>query len=145
MRKSSFEFCFRLRKSFSHWAVVLLPHPSLTEELHRKSFLSQPHMNYYYKSVPYCQVFFLADHRGIEPLLSDLESDVLPLTLMACGRDDRARTCDLMLPKHVRYQLRYIPSSLSGTRNYLWSDFRQSTLHHYSGEISLPYRSWDST
>ena len=52
---------------------------------------------------------FLADHRGIEPLLLDLESNVLPLTLMACGRDDRARTCDLMLPKHVRYQLRYIP------------------------------------
>ena len=51
----------------------------------------------------------MADHRGIEPLLLDLESNVLPLTLMACGRDDRARTCDLMLPKHVRYQLRYIP------------------------------------
>ena len=94
---------------------------------------------------PPSQIYFLADHRGFEPLLSDLESDVLPLTLMACGRDDRARTCDLMLPKHVRYQLRYIPSSLSGTRNYLWSDFQQSTLHHYSGEISLPYRSWDST
>ena len=94
-------------------------------------------MNYYLKFLPYCQVFFfgvmgwnrttingfadhrlttrppsqtfLADHRGIEPLLLDLESNVLPLTLMACGRDDRARTCDLMLPKHVRYQLRYIP------------------------------------
>ena len=64
---------------------------------------------YYNTHFPICQVLFLADHRGIEPLLLDLESNVLPLTLMACGRDDRARTCDLMLPKHVRYQLRYIP------------------------------------
>ena len=24
-----------------------------------------------------------------------------------CGRGDRIRTCDPMLPKHVRYQLRY--------------------------------------
>ena len=64
---------------------------------------------YYNTRFPICQVLFLADHRGLEPLLSDLESDVLPLTLMACGRDDRARTCDLMLPKHVRYQLRHSP------------------------------------
>jgi hypothetical protein len=25
------------------------------------------------------------------------------------GRGDRIRTCDLMLPKHARYQLRYTP------------------------------------
>ena len=25
------------------------------------------------------------------------------------GRNDRIRTCDIVLPKHARYQLRYIP------------------------------------
>jgi hypothetical protein len=25
------------------------------------------------------------------------------------GRGDKIRTCDLMLPKHARYQLRYTP------------------------------------
>ena len=44
---------------------------------------------YYNTLFPICQVLFLADHRGIEPLLLDLESNVLPLTLMACGREDR--------------------------------------------------------
>ena len=34
---------------------------------------------YYNTRFPICQVLFLADHRGLEPLLSDLESDVLPL------------------------------------------------------------------
>ena len=67
---------------------------------------------------------FLADHRGIEPLLLDLESNVLPLTLMACGRDDRARTCDLMLPKHVRYQLRYIPIERGALRSQYCYFFR---------------------
>ena len=26
------------------------------------------------------------------------------------GRNDRIRTCDIVLPKHARYQLRYIPN-----------------------------------
>ena len=28
---------------------------------------------------------------------------------MVNGRNDRVRTCDIVLPKHARYQLRYIP------------------------------------
>ena len=28
---------------------------------------------------------------------------------MINGRNDRVRTCDIVLPKHARYQLRYIP------------------------------------
>ena len=58
LRKAVLSFDFDLYKSFSPWAVVILPHPPLTEELHRKSFLSQPHMNYYLKFLPHCQVFF---------------------------------------------------------------------------------------
>ena len=27
------------------------------------------------------------------------------------GRNDRIRTCDILLPKQARYQLRYIPGS----------------------------------
>ena len=34
---------------------------------------------YYNTRFPICQVLFLADHRGLEPLLPDLESGVLPL------------------------------------------------------------------
>ncbi len=30
------------------------------------------------------------------------------------GRNDRIRTCDIVLPKHARYQLRYIPKYNSG-------------------------------
>jgi hypothetical protein len=49
----------------------------------------------------------LADHRGIEPLLSDLESDVLPLTLMAYGASEGARTLDIHVGNVALYQLRY--------------------------------------
>ena len=49
----------------------------------------------------------LADHRGLEPLLSDLESDVLPLTLMACGASEGARTLDIHVGNVALYQLRY--------------------------------------
>ena len=34
------------------------------------------------------------------------------------GRSDRVRTCDLMLPKHARYQLRYTPK-LFGESYYI--------------------------
>ena len=49
----------------------------------------------------------MADHRGFEPLLSDLESDVLPLTLMACGASEGARTLDIHVGNVALYQLRY--------------------------------------
>ena len=52
---------------------------------------------------------FLADHRGIEPLLLDLESNVLPLTLMACGREDRIWTCGIYVPNVVFYQTELLP------------------------------------
>ena len=85
LRKAVLSFDYGLYKSFSLWAVVLLPHPPLTEGLRSSKFiLSQPHIYYYRKFLPHCQVFFLADHKGFEPLLLDLESNVLPLTLMAC-------------------------------------------------------------
>ena len=59
LRKAVLSFDFDLYKSFSLWAVVLLPHLPLTERLRSsKFFLSQPHMNHYYKFVPHCQVFF---------------------------------------------------------------------------------------
>ena len=29
--------------------------------------------------------------------------------LFVCGRNDRIRTCDIVVPNHARYQLRYIP------------------------------------
>ena len=49
----------------------------------------------------------MAGHRGIEPLLLDLESNVLPLTLMTCGASEEARTLDLLLGKQMFYQLNY--------------------------------------
>ena len=49
----------------------------------------------------------MAGHRGIEPLLLDLESNVLPLTLMTCGASEEARTLDLLLGKQTFYQLNY--------------------------------------
>ena len=51
----------------------------------------------------------MADHRGIEPLLLDLESNVLPLTLMACGREDRIWTCGIYVPNVVFYQTELLP------------------------------------
>ena len=32
---------------------------------------------------------------------------MIPAVLFCSGRGDKTRTCDPMLPKHVRYQLRY--------------------------------------
>ena len=49
----------------------------------------------------------MAGHRGIEPLLLDLESNVLPLTLMTYGASEEARTLDLNLGKVALYQLSY--------------------------------------
>ena len=49
----------------------------------------------------------MAGHRGIEPLLLDLESNVLPLTLMTYGASEEARTLDLLLGKQTFYQLNY--------------------------------------
>ena len=34
------------------------------------------------------------------------------------GRGDKIRTCDLMLPKHARYQLRYTPIRLTDCRGH---------------------------
>ena len=33
------------------------------------------------------------------------------------GRNDRIRTCDIVLPKHARYQLRYIPKKILNLQN----------------------------
>ena len=37
--------------------------------------------------------------------------------LLLFGRNDRVRTCDIVLPKHARYQLRYIPKVI---KLYVW-------------------------
>ena len=46
------------------------------------------------------------------PGLGGLGSDVRGSGVVLNGRGDRIRTCDLMLPKHARYQLRYAPNLL---------------------------------
>ena len=49
-------------------------------------------------------------------VIVQLKSRKVPLTLrLSCGRirnfgrNDRIRTCDIVVPNHARYQLRYIP------------------------------------
>ena len=45
---------------------------------------------------------------------SDPKKKMEPITVWRFhffGRNDRIRTCDIVLPKHARYQLRYIPIS----------------------------------
>ena len=38
------------------------------------------------------------------------------------GRGDKIRTCDPMLPKHVRYQLRYTSILTAVIISVLWTD-----------------------
>ncbi len=42
--------------------------------------------------------------------MSSKRSNLLSYTFTS-SRNDRIRTCDILLPKQVRYQLRYIPLS----------------------------------
>ena len=77
LRKAVLSFDYGLYKSFSLWAVVLLPHSPLTEELRSSNFfLSQPHMNYYLKFLPYCQVFFMIHEENISLLVDTYQSSV---------------------------------------------------------------------
>ena len=45
------------------------------------------------------------------------------------GRNDRIRTCDIVLPKHARYQLRYIPI-FSKFKNYILITARPNGLNN---------------
>ena len=69
LRKAVLSFDYGLYKSFSLWAVVLLPHPPLTEGLRSSKFVfSQPHISYCLKFLHHCQVFFLFFWQTIEDL-----------------------------------------------------------------------------
>ena len=42
---------------------------------------------------------------GVEPASIAWKAMVLPMNYArVCGRDDRIRTCDILLPKQARYQ-----------------------------------------
>ena len=48
-------------------------------------------------------------HRRLESDLKGKRRLIAVRQTSLDGRNDRIRTCDIVLPKHARYQLRYIP------------------------------------